>query len=646
MGSTISVGRSSAATAVVTTTTICFLVFCLRQPFHSAVIVEAFTSTVVPFSAVRISSASVSQLGLAFRNFHSDGNGLGSAASMRGAQSERERRDEQQRAYERHKERRQQFEQRQQQQRIEREAKQTFEFERRQEEERQARIAGSISFIALHEHEEELKKEQQKFEVERADLQKLISEQRRQLDALRHSETKLRCKQQLQLGHYNHYADNTHLSNQSGDHETNERGPRSSNSGNLPSPSSSLGAIPKPTADINLSMLWSENQNDKMKRITNRLRLLKEENERLTEQLEIEKTRFAVEKVFMEQKLMERDAEVEEAKDELRIEREMFKTAISLLEINLEREQKKVRALEEAMAQQRNLGGDPVQEQGTEGQGYQQQQQAQSETKPRGQVPGSAAEYHQQTQQQSSQHQHLEQQAQDHLQGHNTESTESSYYEQTQQQSLQKEQDTEIPIIDPEPYNTPYGRRKRWQQQPTKTVNFKYYQPPDQQQYHNQPEPNHQYRYYQPKSTQNQQYQTADQQYAAHNHDNQNYDEYNTGGASSAFEATGSAASSSSSSSSHYNPSAPTSSEDEDYYSFKSYRASPSQQRRANSAMPRSMRPDQPYPNGGNVGSQPRHNNGTARRYRNYNGSSSSSSSSTSGNRFRTMGDFGNHFFF
>jgi hypothetical protein len=547
---------------------------------------------------------------------------------------------------------------------------------------------------------------QQKYETERQDLQKLIAEQRRQLDALRESETKLRCKQEMYLRHYTQYnhdgsagetygtttsstpsSDDQDLRHDPQEHirqriaRTSPRGTQQQSSStssvsftpkDTVAGSPVLTPPPSTTTDINLTMLWSENQNDKMKRMTTSLILLKEENERLAEQLEIEKTRFSVEKVFMEQRLIEKDTELNEVKNELRIDREMYETTISLLEFNLEREKKKVQELQTTM-QQRAIEDAAVaanqqtqEQQNVASRQHQdrQQQEQQSVQNGRGQVPGSTAAYHQQTQQKSSQHpvvEHysesglqngepvLEPEQQQQLQEPRAEGQPQEQQQEHQQPQVTTEEEIQsewdnIPIIDPEPYVPPSTRRR--QQYQARKANFKYYQPPDQEQYHQQPEPNpnDQYRNYQRSSTedyhryyyQQQQQQRPNQPYANHE-TGRSYFGYNNVNTSSGKYATAQAT--------PYNPSSSAataaSSEDDDYYYYKSYRATPSQQRRSNSVMPHSMRPDQPYPNASGGGSQYYGNNNRNTRqstnYRPY-----GSSSSTNGNGFRAMGDFGN----
>eukprot|EP00529_Nitzschia_sp_RCC80_P017464 CAMPEP_0113484160 /NCGR_PEP_ID=MMETSP0014_2-20120614/23817_1 /TAXON_ID=2857 /ORGANISM="Nitzschia sp." /LENGTH=819 /DNA_ID=CAMNT_0000377751 /DNA_START=203 /DNA_END=2662 /DNA_ORIENTATION=+ /assembly_acc=CAM_ASM_000159 len=753
------------------------------------------------------------ELNMAFRNYRSDENPgtMGGGAGR----SDRDRREEQRRTYERHQERRRQYEQRQYEQKMQQEEEQALEYERQQEQEQQERNSRSVSFIALLEHEGEVMKLQEKFEAKKNDLQRLIGEQRRQLDAIRESETKLRCKQQMHLQHYTQYNNNNNNHHDGGSnaysisgngieanggveghdsqnyvqrnghdpHETiKQRIARSSRRGvsaqyhpsSLSSPPSSADSstslpVSNPastSSDVNLSMLWNENQNDKMKRMANSLVLLKEENERLSEQLEIEKTRFAVEKVFMEQKLIEKDTELQRVKDELRIDREMYETTISLLELNLQREQKKVQGLEATVEQRnsntaapaadptsqapsqdqqrngKNVSADPAataqnqqqqrhhQPSGAEyfqqhhNQYYQQQQQQEQQEQQvqqepqqptqavgKGKVPGSAAAYHQQNQQSSSQpmpseqnppqpevqnkqrqpfrqeqelgqkpQQDLETQTQSqpesNLGSDPKPETEQQVQPRVQQQAesapepeseLESEPETEeqlqphaqeevvsesdewedIAIIDPEPYVAPTTRRRQ-AYEARKRANFKYYQPPDQEQYHQQPEPNQSdyYRNFQQRraaETNQRQYQQQQQQQYQHHqkqqrhqyayHDSgRNYHGYSTvNGATVASPSTAHATSTATG--------APP--EDEDYHYYRSYRATPSQRRRSNSAMPHSMRADQPHPNSNGGGGYNNHNGRRDTRfYRNF--GSSSSSSSTNGSGFRAMGDFGN----
>ena len=88
-----------------------------------------------------------------------------------------------------------------------------------------------------------------------------------------------------------------------------------------------------------------------MKRTTDRVRYLTNENQRLQAELDAEQERFDFEKGRLQQKLEEAREETAEARQVLSLERSYFETATRLLELGLERERKNVNALEEELMQ-------------------------------------------------------------------------------------------------------------------------------------------------------------------------------------------------------------------------------------------------------------------------------------------------------
>jgi len=91
---------------------------------------------------------------------------------------------------------------------------------------------------------------------------------------------------------------------------------------------------------------WGENHNSQMKRTTDRVQYLINENERLQAELNGERDRFGLEKGRLSQKLNESRDETTEAQQILSLERSYCETAIKLLEAGLERESRKVKLLE------------------------------------------------------------------------------------------------------------------------------------------------------------------------------------------------------------------------------------------------------------------------------------------------------------
>ena len=106
----------------------------------------------------------------------------------------------------------------------------------------------------------------------------------------------------------------------------------------------------------NAEVDWGENHDDKMKRVTERVRYLTDENQRLQAQLDEEQERFEFETGRLEQKLEEARADTLEAEQILGLERSYFETATRLLEIGLEREANNVKELEDQLLQYNEEG--------------------------------------------------------------------------------------------------------------------------------------------------------------------------------------------------------------------------------------------------------------------------------------------------
>mmetsp|Transcript_17185 Transcript_17185/g.29939 ORF Transcript_17185/g.29939 Transcript_17185/m.29939 type:complete len:401 (+) Transcript_17185:172-1374(+) len=100
----------------------------------------------------------------------------------------------------------------------------------------------------------------------------------------------------------------------------------------------------------NLTMLWSENQNDKMRRVEGRLEYLQDENELLRLELEEEHEQHTEELAQLKEQLRRTQEKADEAKQVLGLERAYHDTSVRLLEAGLERETKKVESLREKLA--------------------------------------------------------------------------------------------------------------------------------------------------------------------------------------------------------------------------------------------------------------------------------------------------------
>ena len=164
-------------------------------------------------------------------------------------------------------------------------------------------------YIPLHEMEEVVNKAQENHEQDCASLQNIIDEQRQELERLNERNQKSRLADRMQY---------VHLS-------------------------------------TDVEVKWGENQEEKMKqkmkRTTESVRYLTDENERLQAELDGERERFELEKGGLKRKLEESREETTEAQQILSLERSYFETAIKLLEVGLERETKNVKALEDQLMQ-------------------------------------------------------------------------------------------------------------------------------------------------------------------------------------------------------------------------------------------------------------------------------------------------------
>jgi hypothetical protein len=99
----------------------------------------------------------------------------------------------------------------------------------------------------------------------------------------------------------------------------------------------------------NLTMLWSENHQDKMERMAGRLRYLYDENQLLHDRLHSDRDRHIAEMKQLEQQYKQAKAKTTEAKQVLQLERSYYDTCVNLLEAGLERETQKVQALQEKL---------------------------------------------------------------------------------------------------------------------------------------------------------------------------------------------------------------------------------------------------------------------------------------------------------
>eukprot|EP00536_Pseudo-nitzschia_multiseries_P009086 jgi/Psemu1/325483/estExt_fgenesh1_pg.C_2460010 len=160
-------------------------------------------------------------------------------------------------------------------------------------------------YIPAQDMADAVNKAQENHNQDCSTLQKIIDEQRRELELLKGLNQKDRLADKKQ---YDHLSDNTEMN-------------------------------------------WGENHDEKMKRTTDRVLFLTKENKRLQAELDEERVRFEVEAGRLQQKLHEARKERAEAEQVLTLERTYFETAINLLEVGLERETKNVKELEEQLMQ-------------------------------------------------------------------------------------------------------------------------------------------------------------------------------------------------------------------------------------------------------------------------------------------------------
>ena len=111
----------------------------------------------------------------------------------------------------------------------------------------------------------------------------------------------------------------------------------------------------------NQPMMWSENHAEKMQRFQGRLQFLTEENLHLHAKMDMERARHEQEVNQLHMQLAIEKEKAQDAKNILGLERSYYETSVTLLEKGLEREGRKVKALqtklkEQKMRQQRRMG--------------------------------------------------------------------------------------------------------------------------------------------------------------------------------------------------------------------------------------------------------------------------------------------------
>jgi len=176
-------------------------------------------------------------------------------------------------------------------------------------------VDSQFVYIPFHEMENAVNKAQKKHELDCEGLQNTIDEQRQELKILQEKKNKSRS------------ADEKQYVNLSADAKMN----------------------------------WGENQNEKTKRTTDRLKLLADENERIQTELDSERERFELEKGILKQKLEESRDETIQAQQILSLERSYFETAVKLLEHGLERETRNVKILEEQLMEYNQWAAEQIQ---------------------------------------------------------------------------------------------------------------------------------------------------------------------------------------------------------------------------------------------------------------------------------------------
>lgn len=165
-------------------------------------------------------------------------------------------------------------------------------------------------YIPLQEMEDAMNKAQENHENDCETMKNIINEQREELQRLKEQNEKAGLSDRMQ---YDHLTENANAN-------------------------------------------WGENHEEKMKRTTDRVKYLTNENNRLQAELDGERQRFELETGRLQQKLEEARDETEEAHQMLSVERSYFEKAVNLLEVGLEREANNVRALEDQLMQYNELG--------------------------------------------------------------------------------------------------------------------------------------------------------------------------------------------------------------------------------------------------------------------------------------------------
>jgi len=226
----------------------------------------------------------------------------------------------------------------------------------------------SYDFISVEEAEEALRRERLRYQQERSELQWLLENQRKQLQALANKKRESERNGGKTRG-------------TSGENPSKRIVVRGSHAHMDINP---INGRNRKTPNTNGRGRSRANEKDatydKMKRLESLLQDAIVDNEKLTSQLHAQKHRYNAERKAYENELRKERSRLHSIRDELHMERAYFETSRRMLERLLEEEQRKVQQLEQElsmmMSRQRRTD-ERVQQQQRQHQAHQQQQNTQ-----------------------------------------------------------------------------------------------------------------------------------------------------------------------------------------------------------------------------------------------------------------------------
>jgi hypothetical protein len=199
-------------------------------------------------------------------------------------------------------------------------------------------------FISVEEAEEALRQERMFFDKERQQMRGLLDDQRRQLEELASRQVQRQAHSSKRKGS----SSISESSNPAGD--ILESG-NCSITPSTPLFTSKMEPHHQAINGVNAEggVMHQEQYQEKLMNIENQLSHIMDENERLVKRLQDQHRNFKVEKLELQERILEEQERLTHLREELNMERAYFETSRKLLENLLETEQKKVMSLQEEL---------------------------------------------------------------------------------------------------------------------------------------------------------------------------------------------------------------------------------------------------------------------------------------------------------